>query len=149
MTLLRVAAPVCALVALASARPVAAQPCCPPTVRYYAPARCCDPCPPVGPVRRLLRRVFRPCCPPPRPCPPVIVPAPVVIPNGAPRVFVPPAPPPAVIERPIPADPTQPPPGPPVTGSSYRPAPLTPPVPPPPVRLDRTASLSGGGGALA
>ena len=30
-----------------------------PTTSYYA-----DPCCQVGPVRRLLRRVFRPCCPP-------------------------------------------------------------------------------------
>ncbi len=132
------------------AMPVCGGCCAPATTQYYcAPApvyrtsRCYDPCEPVGPVRRFLRRVFLPPCP--RCCPP----APVIGVAPAPAVFVP-APPPAPVAAPPAVDPGRPVPPPPPApfssaGSAYRRPPnvLTPPVPPPPVRLERLASRSG------
>jgi hypothetical protein len=131
--------------------PVCGGCCAPATAPCYAPAptcrvrKCYDPCEPVGPIRRFLRRVFLPPCP--RCCPP----APVVGVAPAPAIFVPPPPapvaaPPAVDPgRPVPPPPPAPPAPFPGTGSAYRrpPGVLTPPVPPPPIRLDRIASRSG------
>jgi hypothetical protein len=159
---LRVRVFACALVAAAAVLPVraaevpavpvcggccapATPPCCAP-VPTCRVRKCYDPCEPVGPIRRFLRRVFLPPCP--RCCPP----APVVGVAPAPAVFVPPscpaavAGPPAVDPgRPAPPPPPAPPAPFPGTGSAYRRPPnvLTPPVPPPPIRLDRIASRLG------
>jgi hypothetical protein len=111
--------------------------------------KCYDPCQPVGPVRRFLRKVFlRPCPPPPVPlpvtCPP---PVPVVTPAPGPAVFLPPSPsapvPPANLGRPE-AVPPAPPPAIapfPSAGAAYRsgrsdPSPM-------PIRVDRIASRNG------
>jgi hypothetical protein len=109
--------------------------------------RCYDPCQPVGPVRRFLRKVFLPRCP--APCPPAC-PLPVVIPPPAPAVFLPPAPPPAVppanLDRPVPVVPPATPPAPPAAGPFPSPASRTPGLepspPPPPIRADRIASFT-------
>lgn len=96
---------------------------------FAAPGCCPDPCERVGPVRRLLRRIFRPCCTPPPPrvvAPAVAFPAPVV---AAPPLTAPPAP--ADLGRPF---------VPPGAGSSAR---RDAPAPPPPVRVDRIASARG------
>lgn len=150
----------CALLLGAAVRPASAEDgLFRPVCGGCRPARACyEPCPPVGPIRRLLRRVFHPCCPPPRPaCPPVlpVAPAPPVV---APAPFAPPPPaalgapvaPPALPAPPAPLvtepDPLRatPTPAPPGTGSSLRrvPPPLTPPTPPPPIRVERIASGS-------
>jgi hypothetical protein len=111
--------------------------------------KCYDPCEPVGPVRRFLRRVFL------RPCPPPVVavaPAPVVLPAApvpcAPPCAPPvpaPAPPVPAPAPPVPAPPVPSAPFPPGTGSSYRHPPhvLTPPTPPPPIHVERIASVKG------
>jgi hypothetical protein len=131
-------------------RPVA---CCyePVYTTRCWPRRCYDPCRPVGPVRRCLRKIFLPPCP--RPCCPqpvvaVPVPAPVAV-VPAPPVFPTPAPPaPApVMVRPAPVPPAAPPVPPPLPPgeSSFRRAPgLTPPTPPPPVRVEHIASTPRG-----
>ncbi len=127
--------------------------------------KCYDPCEPVGPVRRFLRRVFlRPC--PPAPVAVVAVPSapgcapppPAFAPAPAPAAFAPPPaafapPPPAAAVAPpsppaaVPAAPPAPAPFP-AAGSAYRHAPqvLTPSAPPPPVRLDHMASRGASGG---
>jgi hypothetical protein len=101
-----------------------------PTTTYYP-----DPCCRVGPVRRFLRRVFRPSCPPPcaRCAPaPVVVPC---LPAAPPVVWVPPGPP-VRLSPPILPQGTLPPP--PIgQPSSLKSDPLP---PPPPVRFDRIAS---------
>jgi len=115
----------------------AAPACCkrPVTASYYVgPNTCCyDPCcERVGPVRRLLRRIFRPCCAPPR----VVAPVVAVTPPPPPVALPPSAVPPADLGRPI-----APPPG---VGPVGREAP--PPISPtaaPPVRADRIASRGG------
>ena len=114
--------------------------------------RCYDPCQPVGPVRRLLRRVFLRPCPPPcsPPCSPLIVPAPSAPPVflPAPTPIAPVLPPAANLGRPeapaLTAPPAPPPPLAPFpsAGASYR-SPVVPPPPPPPVRVDRIASRTG------
>jgi hypothetical protein len=146
-----------------SAGEVAAQSVCggcrPAVARYYyAPVTgysvtaCYDPCPPVGPIRRFLRRVFRPCCPPPVLPPPVVVRPAVVAPACPPPAVVGP---PAAVSAPAPfpeatIPPAAPPaPAPVVPGSNSslrREGVLTPPTPPLPVRLDRIASRSGEAG---
>jgi hypothetical protein len=103
---------------------------------------CYDPCEPVGPIRRFLRKVFLPRCP--APCPPPC-PVPVVVPAPGPTVFVPPAAPPTLppagLERPVPVAPTVPPPAAPFPSATSRWNDEA--APPPPVRVDRIASLKG------
>lgn len=130
-----------------------ATPVCGRSRSCYAGRRCYDPCQPVGPVRRFLRRVFLPRCPPPcpAPCPPAVT----VVPAPRPAVFLPPAvppvapapppPPPANLDRPapVPAAPPAPlaPSAPfPSAGAAYRTPYVVP--SPPPVRVDRIASLT-------
>jgi hypothetical protein len=114
-----------------------------PTTTYYA-----DPCCQVGPVRRFLRRVFRPCCPPPcaRYAPvPVVIPCPPPCLPPAPTGWVPPGAP-VRLAPPIAPQATLPPPPIDVPSSLKRDA-LP---PPPPVRFDRIASQRGDeGGARA
>lgn len=118
-----------------------------------------EPCEPVGPVRRFLRRVFRPCCPPPcRPAvavvpAPIYTPAPVAYPVPAPApVFsapiAPTTPPPATLDRPlVPTAPFPSAAAPEVPGSnsSLRREGQMPLPPLPPVRADRIASREGTG----
>ena len=107
-----------------------------PTTAYYA-----DPCCQVGTVRRFLRRVFHPCCPPPvcARCAPVrvVVPCPApCLPSAPPMGWVPPG-------APVRIDPpmaTIPPPPVGVPSSLKYDAP---PTPTPPVRFDRIASRRG------
>ena len=109
-----------------------------PSTSYYG-----DPCCRVGPVRRFLRRVFHPCCPPPvvRYAPvPVVVPCPAPCPTLAPAAWVPPGPP-VSLERPIAPQGTVPPPPPMDVPSSLKRDDL--PRPTPPVRFDRIASRQG------
>ena len=109
-----------------------------PTTTYYP-----DPCCRVGPVRRFLRRVFHPCCPPPvaRYAPaPVVVPCPAPCPAPGPAAWVPPAPP-ANLDRPIAPRGTIPPPPIDVPSSLKR---DDLPKPTPPIRFDRIASRRGG-----
>src|SRR5262245_1710185 len=101
----------CAVVALGLAVPTArgdvpAAPACrtcrsATTSAFAAPTTCCDPCERVGPVRRLLRRIFRPCCAPPAPrcAPPVVAVAPP--PVVAPPPMTAPLPPSADLGRPF------------------------------------------------
>jgi hypothetical protein len=127
-----------------SCRPAAVRYCGAPLTTYRMTVGhdpCCQPCR-VGPVRRFLRRVFRPCCPPPCPAPSAAVFVPTPPPTAA--VWVPPAAPPGRLQpEPMPPLPPSPPtiPG---TGSALRrQGVLTPPTPPPPVRADRIASTGG------
>src|SRR5437762_1348448 len=85
--------PACAL-ALALTSAVAEAGETPGTLVCNPCRRCYDPCERVGPVRRVLRKVFLRPCPPP--CPPVIV-----APPTAPPVFLPP-PVPAPVPVPVP-----------------------------------------------
>ena len=105
---------------------------CGPTTTYYA-----DPCCQVGPVRRFLRRVFRPCCPPVPVAQCVPAPAIVPCPPRAPVMWVPPGAP-VMLDRPIAPQPTVPPPPVDIPSSLKREA-----APTPPVRFDRIASRQG------
>ena len=110
-----------------------------PTTSYYP-----DPCCRVGPVRRFIRRVFHPCCPPPvvRYAPvPVVVPCPAPCQAPAPTAWVPPGPP-ASLDRPIAPQGAVPPPPPMDVPSSLKRSDS--PTPTPPVRFDRIASRQGG-----
>ncbi len=154
---LRVFGLTCALALGAAPLPARAQPLCGSCRPAYRAPACYCPCERVGPVRRVLRRVFRPCCPPPAPVCAVPVVAFPAAPVMAPRVFVPAPPvvvsPPADLGRPIapvPETPAPPPPLPPASSSSLRrvPPPLTPPLPPPAVRVERIAAAPAGADAL-
>jgi hypothetical protein len=136
-----------ALTVLATAAPAAeieATPVC-GHCRSCCGRPCYDPCQPVGPVRRFLRKVFLPRCP--APCPPPC-PGPVVLPPPVPAVFAPavPAPPPANLDRPLPSVPPGPLAPPPVVApfpsATSRSADAEPTPPPPPVRVDRIASFT-------
>ncbi len=117
---------------------------------YYHPEPECR----CGPVRRLLRRVFHPCCPTPTVSsyavtvtPPCAVPQAIAVP-------VPAGPPIAPVPVPISPRTEVPPPVPPVSGSSLRrpaptpapvpPQPITPPVAPRPVRFESFVSKPAG-----
>ena len=114
---------------------------CGPTTAYYS-----DPCCRVGPVRRFLRRVFYPCCPPVpvARCAPVAVIVPC--PQAAPMTWVPPGAP-VMLDRPIPAQPPLPAP-PPMGVPSSSGSPRREAEPTPPVRFDRIASRLGDEGVV-